>query len=239
METMHKGPVGLVSAPSLREQARQVIRGLVITGQMQPDQLYSVPRLAAELGVSATPVREALLDLEREGLLEAERNRGFRVVSLSLGELNDIFAVRLLLEVPSIGDIAQGGLSGRQLDELRQLAEATRQTADTGNLIAFLDTDLKFHVQLIATLGNQYLAKLVETLRDRVRLQGFANGESPRDFLKQSANEHFKLLDYIAKQDRSGAEATIRQHLERSRRVWGSRHTTMQAAGASLLDESS
>ena len=65
-----------------------------------------------------------MLDLEREGLLEAERNRGFRVVSLSLGELNDIFAVRLLLEVPSVGDIAQGGLSGRQLDELRQLAEA-------------------------------------------------------------------------------------------------------------------
>jgi DNA-binding GntR family transcriptional regulator len=122
METMQKGSAGLVSAPSLREQARQVIRGLVITGQMQPDQLYSVPRLAAELGVSATPVREALLDLEREGLLEAERNRGFRVVSLSLGELNDIFAVRLLLEVPSVGDIAQTGLSGRQLDELRQLA---------------------------------------------------------------------------------------------------------------------
>ena len=221
METMHKGSAGLVSAPSLREQARQVIRGLVITGQMQPDQLYSVPRLAAELGVSATPVREALLDLEREGLLEAERNRGFRVVSLSLDELNDIFAVRLLLEVPSVGDIAQGGLSGRQLDELRQLAEATRQTADTGNLIAFLDTDLKFHVQLIATLGNHHLAKLVETLRDRVRLQGFASGESPRDFLRQSANEHFKLLDYIAKQDRSGAEATIRRHLERSRGVWG------------------
>jgi len=239
METMQKGSVGLVSAPSLREQARQVIRGLVITGQMQPDRLYSVPRLAVELGVSATPVREALLDLEREGLLEAERNRGFRVVSLSLNELNDIFAVRLLLEVPSVGDIAQGGLSGGQLDELRQLAEATRQTADTGDLIAFLDTDLRFHVQLIATLGNHYLAKLVETLRDRVRLQGFASGESPRDFLKQSANEHFKLLDYISKQDRGGAEATIRRHLERSRDVWGGRHNAAQAATAGILNDSS
>jgi DNA-binding GntR family transcriptional regulator len=117
METMHKGSAGLVSAPSLREQARQVIRGLVITGQMQPDQLYSVPRLAAELGVSATPVREALLDLEREGLLEAERNRGFRVVSLSLRELNDIFAVRLL-ECRALAISPKGGLSGEQLDEL-------------------------------------------------------------------------------------------------------------------------
>src|SRR6266480_1066867 len=161
MEALQNGPLGLISAPSLREQARQVVRGLVITGQMRPDQLYSVPRLAVELGVSATPVREALLDLEREGLLQAERNRGFRVVSLSLHELNETFAIRLLLEVPSLGDIAQDGLSKQQLDELHQLAEATRQTAEAGDLIAFLDADLKFHVQLIATLGNRSLAKLV------------------------------------------------------------------------------
>ena len=106
-----------------------MIRGLVITGQMQPDQLYSVPRLATELGVSATPVREALLDLAREGLLEAVRNRGFRVVSLSLGELNDIFAIRLLLEVPSVGEIAQSRPCRRAARRnLRELAEATRQT---------------------------------------------------------------------------------------------------------------
>ena len=239
METMQKGSVGLVSAPSLREQARQVIRGLVITGQMQPDQLYSVPRLAVELGVSATPVREALLDLEREGLLEAERNRGFRVVSLSLPELIETFAIRLLLEVPSVGDIAQAGLSKQQLDELHQLAEATLQTADAGELIAFLDADLKFHVQLIATLGNRSLAKLVETLRDRVRLHGFAGNDSPRDFLRQSANEHFKLLDYVSKRDRAGAEATMRRHLERSRGVWGDRHNAAQAAKAGKPDDSS
>src|SRR6185369_10747857 len=101
METMRKGSVGLVSAPSLREQARKVIRGLIITGQMQPDQLYSVPRLATELGVSATPVREALLDLAREGLLEPVRNRGFRVVALTSTELKDIYAIRTMLEVPS------------------------------------------------------------------------------------------------------------------------------------------
>ncbi len=214
-----------------------MIRGLIITGQMQPDQLYSVPRLAIDLGVSATPVREALLDLAREGLLEPVRNRGFRVVSLSPGELNDIFAIRVLLEVPVVAEIARARLTPAQTEQLRDLAEATKRAADDGNLIEFLETDRQFHIGLIATLGNKPLADLVETLRDRVRLHGFASGESPRDFLKQSANEHFKLLDYIAKQDRSGAEATIRRHLERSRGVWGSRHNTTQAARASVLDE--
>ena len=117
MDVRQSGALSLVSGPSLREQARKVIRGLIITGQMQADQLYSVPRLATELGVSATPVREALLDLAREGLLEPVRNRGFRVVALSPTELKDIYAIRTMLEVPSIAEIARAGLRPAQLEQ--------------------------------------------------------------------------------------------------------------------------
>jgi DNA-binding GntR family transcriptional regulator len=220
MDLRQIGASSLVSGPSLREQARQVIRGLIITGQMQPDQLYSVPRLAIDLGVSATPVREALLDLAREGLLEPVRNRGFRVVSLSPGELNDIFAIRVLLEVPVVAEIARARLTPAQTEHLRELAEATKRAADDGNLIEFLETDRQFHIGLIATLGNKPLADLVETLRDRVRLHGFKNG-STREHIAQSASEHFQLLDALSKQDEAGAVAVMRRHLERSRHVWG------------------
>ncbi|HWX63032.1 GntR family transcriptional regulator [Bradyrhizobium sp.] len=219
MDVRQSGAPSLVSGPSLREQARQVIRGLIITGQMQADQLYSVPRLATDLGVSATPVREALLDLAREGLLEPVRNRGFRVVSLSSNELNDIFAIRVLLEVPSIADIARAGLSAPQKEQLHNLAAATKRAADAGNLIEFLEADRKFHVGLIATLGNKPLADLVDTLRDRVRLNGFKSGSSS-GYIVQSANEHFQLLDCLAQRDETGAVAVMRRHLERSRSVW-------------------
>jgi DNA-binding GntR family transcriptional regulator len=219
MNAGQSGALSLVSGPSLREQARQVIRGLIITGQMQPDQLYSVPRLATDLGVSATPVREALLDLAREGLLESVRNRGFRVVSLSSSELNDIFAIRVLLEVPSVAEIARAGLTPAQIKQLRDLAGATKRAADDGNLIEFLETDRQFHVGLIATLGNKPLADLVETLRDRVRLHDFKNG-STRKYIAQSASEHFQLLDALSKQDEAAAVAVMRRHLERSRQVW-------------------
>lgn len=223
MDVKQAGALNLVSGPSLREQARQVIRGLIITGQMQPDQLYSVPRLATDLGVSATPVREALLDLTREGLLEPVRNRGFRVVSLSRNELNDIFAIRVLLEVPSVAEIARAGLSPSQVDELKDLAAATKRAADANDLIEFLETDRKFHVGLIATLGNKPLADLVETLRDRVRLHGFKSG-STGEYLAQSAREHFQLLEALSKQDEADAVAVMRRHLERSRHVWGEGH---------------
>jgi DNA-binding GntR family transcriptional regulator len=217
------GALSLASGPSLREQARKVIRGLIITGQMQADQLYSVPRLAIELGVSATPVREALLDLAREGLLEAVRNRGFRVVALSSNELKDIYAIRTMLEVPSVAEIARAGLAPSQLAELRELAAATKRAADAGNLIEFLETDRTFHVELIATLGNKPLAELVETLRDRVRLQAFKRGSS-LEYIAQSAAEHFQLLDFLSKQDEAGAVAVMRRHLERSRHVWSDGH---------------
>jgi DNA-binding GntR family transcriptional regulator len=219
MDVRQGGALSLVSGPSLREQARKVIRGLIITGQMQADQLYSVPRLATELGVSATPVREALLDLAREGLLEPVRNRGFRVVALSPTELKDIYAIRTLLEVPSIADIARTGLSLTQLDQLRDLASATKRAADAGNLIEFLEADRKFHVEMIATLGNKPLAELVETLRDRVRLHGFKSGSS-NEYITHSAKEHFQLLDFLSKRDEAGAVALMQRHLERSRHVW-------------------
>ena len=219
MDIRGSGALSLVSGPSLREQARTVIRGQIITGEMQADQLYSVPRLATELGVSATPVREALLDLAREGLLEPVRNRGFRVVALSSSELKDIYAIRTMLEVPSIAEIARAGLSPAQLKQLRALADVTKRAADAGNLIEFLESDRKFHVALIATLGNKPLADLVETLRDRVRLHGFKSGKS-REYIAHSAAEHFKLLDFIAKRDEPGAVALMQRHLERSRHVW-------------------
>jgi DNA-binding GntR family transcriptional regulator len=228
MNVRHSGASSLVSGPSLREQARQVIRGLIITGQMQPDQLYSVPRLATDLGVSATPVREALLDLAHEGLLEPVRNRGFRVVSLSSNERNDIFAIRVLLEVPSVAEIARAGLTPRQSEHLRHLAGATKRAADEGDLIEFLETDRRFHVGLIAALGNKPLADLVETLRDRVRLHGFKNG-STRKYIVQSASEHFQLLDALSKQDEAGAVSVMRRHLERSRDVWGEGEHTARA----------
>lgn len=210
---------GMTSGPSFREQARQFIRGLIVTGQMRRDEIYSIPRLAAELQVSATPVREALLDLAGEGLLEPVRNRGFRVVALSPKELSDIFAIRLLLEVPTIAEVARHGTTPEQLHHLRGLATSIRESAEADDLIGFLETDRKFHIALIDLVGNEPLSRMVAALRDRVRLFGFA-GVKSKEHLAKSADEHFRLLDRIEKRDADGAAAMMNRHLERSRDLW-------------------
>jgi DNA-binding GntR family transcriptional regulator len=212
-------PGGLIPGPSLREQARDFIRGAIVSGQMKVEELYSAPRLAAELRVSVTPVREALLDLAREGLLEPVRNRGFRVVNLSAQELNDIYAIRLLLEVPSVAEAARRGGSSRQIAELRELAEAAQRLAGESDLIAYLRADRKFHIALIDIVANQALSDLVASLRDRVRLYGLASAAT-RAHVAKSVEEHFSLLRLVEAGEPEKAARLMRQHLERSRDVW-------------------
>ena len=223
---------GMTSGPSFREQARQFIRGLIVTGQMRRDEIYSIPRLAAELQVSATPVREALLDLAGEGLLEPVRNRGFRVVALSPKELSDIFAIRLLLEVPTIAEVARHGTTPEQLNHLRGLATSIRESAQSVDLIRFLEVDRKFHISLIDLVGNEPLSRMVAALRDRVRLFG-VNAVKSKEHLATSANEHFRLLDLIEERDSDGAAAMMKHHLERSRDLWAA----SQAATATRESE--
>lgn len=211
---------GLISSgPSLREQARNVIRALIVTGQVDSDELISAPRLATQLEVSATPVREALLDLTREGLLEPVRNRGFRVVELTPKELNDIYAVRLLLEVPTVEAVAVSGVSKAQLEGLRRLAIQTQDRSDEKDLIGFLEADKEFHVGLVAALGNRALTELVATLRDRVRLRRLV-GASGWKHIERSVGEHFEMIGCVEKRDGPGAGAATQRHLERARSIW-------------------
>ena len=84
---------------SLREQIGSAIRAALITGEMEPGETYSVPVIAEKFGISATPVREAMLDLVKDGILIALPNKGFQVVSTSAETLRELTEIRLLLEI--------------------------------------------------------------------------------------------------------------------------------------------
>ena len=220
MADTRDGPPQLMSRQSFREQAREIIRGMIVSGKIAPDSLISAPKVAADLNVSATPVREALLDLAQEGLLRPVRNRGFQVVIMTAKEHKDVFKIRLLLEVPSIGEIAQSPQPPDELRRLQDLARAAQKFAQDGDLIAYLNADRQFHISLISLLDNKPLTELVASLRDRVRLVGLGNAGAKSHVVK-SAAEHFEILDRIAAGDATGAAAIMEQHLRRSRDVWG------------------
>ena len=108
-----------LQASSLRDQALRVIRARIISGAMRPGELYALGATASDLGVSVTPVREAVLELARERLVELARNRGFRVREMTEHELNEIVEFRKIIEVGAVRLVAERKRKGRQVNERR------------------------------------------------------------------------------------------------------------------------
>ncbi|RLL65703.1 GntR family transcriptional regulator [Streptomyces sp. Z26] len=209
-------PRKLVSVQEhLRDQVAQELRAALLSGELRPGTVYSAPALAAEYGVSATPVREAMLELTREGLVEAVRNKGFRVTEVSERDLDDATEVRALIEVPTVGRVTETAPPER-LRALRPVAEETVTAARDGDVVGYLDADRRFHLALLALAGNAHLVRVVGELRRRSRLYGLADRE--RDgALAESARQHVALVDVMLGGDAAGARAQMRHHLAHAR----------------------
>src|SRR5262249_3901930 len=105
--------ISIVDSRSLRDQVQGALEAALIAGELVPGELYSAPMLGERFGVSATPVREAMLALVNDGFVIAERKRGFRVVEVSETDLDEICQIRLMLEVPATVEVSSSSPSPR------------------------------------------------------------------------------------------------------------------------------
>jgi DNA-binding GntR family transcriptional regulator len=208
----------LAQRENLRDSVANALRAAVISGELKPGEVYSAPTLGARFGVSATPVREAMLDLVREGLVISLRNKGFRVTEVSDEDLDNVAAVRQLIEPPTIRDVVPV-IPAADYPRLRRLAEDIVVAAQAGDLIAYIEADRVFHVTLLAYSGNQKLVDVVSDLRSQTRLLGLTPlVESGR--LLPSATEHHELMDLVEAGDGEGAEQLMRRHIGHVRGLW-------------------
>jgi DNA-binding GntR family transcriptional regulator len=206
---------------SIRQQVAHALRAALVSGQMRPGVLYSAPALAAQFGVSATPIREAMLDLVKEGLVIAVRNKGFRVTELSDTELDEISHIRTLIEAPTVGEVARrcDDAMVPRLEELRVMAQRIVECAQHGDLIEYVEVDRQFHLALLALAGNEQLVRVVGELRARSRLYGL-NVLVERGELVHSAREHEQLVDLVLARDADAAETLMRRHIRHVRGTW-------------------
>jgi DNA-binding GntR family transcriptional regulator len=208
----------LANPQSLREQVAGALRAAVVAGEMQPGVVYSAPSLAARFHVSATPVREALLDLTKEGLVESVRNKGFRVTEVTDQQLDDITELRALIEVPIVTRLA-AGITEPQVRALRPLADAICAAAERGDLIRYIEADQRFHLTLLGLNGNARLLEVVDELRAQTRLYGLGRLVEERG-LVGSAQEHHEILDALAANDAARTEAAMSRHIGHVRGLW-------------------
>ncbi|HEX5403203.1 MAG TPA: GntR family transcriptional regulator [Pseudonocardiaceae bacterium] len=216
-------PLGLSSVghrTSLREQVTEALRAALVSGALRAGVVYSAPGLAEQFGVSATPVREAMLDLVKAGLVEAVPNKGFRVLELTSRDLDEYTAIRALLEPPMVALVA-GSVSRDRIEALRPLALAVVAAAARRDVLAYVEADNAFHLALLGLAGNGHLVEVVRDLRYRSRLYGVP-ALAARDELEPSARQHVELLDVVLSGDAEAAAAMMRSHLGHVRGMWAS-----------------
>lgn len=207
-----------VQKVNLRDRVGHALRAAIISGEMEPGVVYSAPSLGARFGVSATPVREAMLDLVREDLVEIVPNKGFRVTEIGEADLDQITQIRLLIEPPAVRQVASI-IPDDDFPELRELARNIVTGAESGDLVEYTEADQVFHLRLISYANNPRMTNLVSDLRTHTRLFGLA-ALRERGELVDVAREHLDIVDTLETRDPDAVETILREHIKQVRGRW-------------------
>jgi len=205
-----KSGANVIEAHNLREQVVGKVRAEIVSGQVVPGAIYTVPGLAGELGISTTPVREALLELSRAGLVTPLRNRGFRVEPTTLEDVENVFSLRVLLERHALVTLAERRLS--DTEPLVVLADAVGVAVKRNDVTAYIEADRGFHEALVTRVDNPRLTRMIMTLRSDMRLYGIDTKEG-RERQRASVREHFQMIEYAAAGDTERIGALITKHI--------------------------
>ncbi|CAL9470448.1 HTH-type transcriptional repressor RspR [Streptomyces sp. enrichment culture] len=202
------------SAPPTPPAAERVyahVKQAVLERRYEGGALLTEGELAGAVGVSRTPVREALLRLEAEGLIRLYPKKGALVLPVSVQEIGDVVETRLLVEEHAVRKVTPAPRD--LLDRLGELLEQQRRQAETGDLAAVAATDRCFHATVVRAAGNQILERLYDQLRDRQLRMGVAVMHSHPDRIAKNITEHTEILRALRTGDAEAAAEAVRGHV--------------------------
>ena len=217
-ETSAEAVVDQIEAePSIAARVRDSILAAIVEGRLQPGTLHSVQSLATAFGVSRTPVREALIDLSGQGVVKFERNRGVRVMQTSVHDLEEIIALRLLLEVPATRRAVENG-GGSLIAGLRRELPEMEAAAAAGDELTMMRHDRTFHMLINEASGNSRLTAFVDSLRDLLLTRGVSTVGRSRQ-LPEIVAEHREILAAVEAGDAAAAASAMKKHLVNTGRL--------------------
>ncbi|PRA08169.1 hypothetical protein CQ010_18420 [Arthrobacter sp. MYb211] len=202
---------------NLTELAYEQLRRAILIGTLEPGQLYTAGELAERVGVSRTPIREALLELERKGMVEIVKNRGMRVRQTSLEDLLEGFEVRLMLEVPLTRRATE-----LQDDQARSLVESAffefEQAARCSDIPATLRADRDFHRSLLAGSGNVKAVQMLFEQRNLVLSGGVETVPRSRS-TRECFEDHRDIFEAFMNRDGVAAATAMGRHISNTARM--------------------
>jgi DNA-binding GntR family transcriptional regulator len=211
--------------------AADLIRQAVIDGRIAPGQRLKEAELAQQLGISRTPIREALLVLQTEGLLEATPNRGATVRAYDAAELEEMYELRAVLEGHAARRAA-ARVNAAQLDELRASCDRFALLLESDDLTALVAENNLFHDVILDAAGSERLRGMVRQVVALALVYRSYVGYSPAQ-ASASLHTHLQLVTALEQGDGERAELVMREHVFEARDVLVRQvHTETQAGDA-------
>ena len=214
----------MIKKVSYKDQVYQYLKTALIKGELHTGEIYSEQQVADQLNVSRTPVREAVLRLTHEGMLEVHANRGWMVRPVSEDDLREIVAARIAIEGYSIRWLtvdAPESVRQKTIARMGTVQEKSRAyIAGDSMRYEFMKLDTEFHTLLVAATGNSYLIRIHEQMRTKLEQAIFTSLHHRRRHA-EAWEEHAAILAGIERRDEAEAMRAFMVHMGATARVFG------------------
>jgi len=198
----------------LAKMAYEILRDSIIHGQLRPGEVYNEMVLAKDLGISRTPVREALLELSAQGLVTFLPRKGLIIKHFTRRDVEEIFELRRVIELAAIEKVAKSN-PPCELSKLKRCLDDQRKAATKKDFTAFMKADREFHAGFCHLANNQRLVAIIENVRDLVHFMGM-QGLSAKGRAEVVIKEHARVLEAVAERDSAKARKAMESHLDMS-----------------------
>ncbi|KAF2957224.1 hypothetical protein AS159_09335 [Thermotoga sp. Ku-13t] len=201
-----------IKRASLKEEVLNKIKEFIMKGRFAPGQRIVIDALAKELGVSVTPVREALHHLAAEGLVSIEPRKGFTVRKWEIKEIEDLLYLRMYLEKLAVRLFIEKA-SEQDINDLAAIIERMNRAVEASDLEGLTMLNSQFHRKILQCSGNQELLKIMESLSAKLHRVRILSLSYPGR-MEQSRIEHRIIFEAIKARDIPMAEKAMEEHIK-------------------------
>jgi DNA-binding GntR family transcriptional regulator len=198
--------------PSLKDEAYQRIKSLILSGGLDGGDTLDMEWLASELGISRTPIREAFLMLEQEGLVQTIPYKGTFVIDISKKDVEEIYQVREPLEALAVR-LATLAIPDDELEEIQERFASICDEIESGEFERYFRSDTDFHELIARYSGNNVLQQVLGALSDRIYRVRIFSKNRPGYHMQHSFQEHCLILEAMMERDAAKAERLMAEHV--------------------------
>ena len=200
---------------SLAKMAYEIIRNSILSGQWKIGELYNEKAIAADLGISRTPVREALLELASQDLIIFLPRRGLMVNRFNRRDVEEIFELRKAIELAAVEKITEAS-PAFDLFEIEESLLKQRKAAKEKDYLAFMEADRLFHTSFSELTNNRRLIAILENIRDMIHVMG-AKALALEGRALNVIEEHQVIFEAVKKGNIEEARSAMAYHLDQSK----------------------